>query len=267
MTPADTTPAGEAVEITEAMIDAWLEGAIVGDGVTPAASVQLWRHSARAELLKAARVLALRPAPAARDAAGVRGGVELARQYLAIARKHAGRIEVEAHAPNGERPCTVADLIDSALAQIAAALTTPPPPAESAAGRHVPTLSREETATRLREWADDMLAATPPRTGALHLLDAIHYITAAPQAPAQEGAGWRPTHRHRKRGTTYRILGTARLQAARTGSVEECFALTIYEGEDGQRWAREADEFEDGRFERLDRPTPPAPGETEGSAS
>lgn len=40
----------------------------------------------------------------------------LARQYLAIARDHAGHIVVEQHGPNGEEPCTVADLIDAALA-------------------------------------------------------------------------------------------------------------------------------------------------------
>ncbi|MDU7522068.1 MAG: hypothetical protein E7K72_11850 [Roseomonas mucosa] len=49
---------------------------------------------------------------------------ERARQYLAIARGHAGHIEVEEPGPNGEAPCTIADLIDSAL--IDAALATPP---------------------------------------------------------------------------------------------------------------------------------------------
>ena len=42
---------------------------------------------------------------------------DLARQYLAIARAYAGHIAVEQHGPNGEAPCTVADLIDSALAR------------------------------------------------------------------------------------------------------------------------------------------------------
>ena len=41
---------------------------------------------------------------------------DLARQYLAIARAYAGHIAVEQHGPNGEAPCTVADLIDAALA-------------------------------------------------------------------------------------------------------------------------------------------------------
>lgn len=37
-------------------------------------------------------------------------------------------------------------------------------------------LSRGETIARLQQWAEDMLTATPPKTGYLHLLDAIHYL-------------------------------------------------------------------------------------------
>lgn len=48
-----------------------------------------------------------------------------------------------------------------------------------------PVLSAAETADRLEAWAREMLAATPPKTGALHLLDAVHYLrTVTPTAPS-----------------------------------------------------------------------------------
>jgi hypothetical protein len=55
--------------------------------------------------------------------------------------------------------------------------------------------------------------------------------------------------RHKKRGTTYEVIGTAELQMA-TDLVDGAF-LTIYRGEDGKWWARQEDEFEDGRFEEV----------------
>lgn len=56
--------------------------------------------------------------------------------------------------------------------------------------------------------------------------------------------------RHKKRGTTYVEIGRATLQAA-TGPAGEGDTLVIYRGEDGQLWAREAHEFEDGRFDEV----------------
>lgn len=55
--------------------------------------------------------------------------------------------------------------------------------------------------------------------------------------------------RHKKRGTFYTIIGTAELQMA-TDLVDGAF-LTIYRGDDGKWWARQEDEFEDGRFEEV----------------
>lgn len=60
---------------------------------------------------------------------------------------------------------------------------------------------------------------------------------------------WNPTHRHKKRGTTYRIEGFAGLQSS--APIAEPTKLVIYRGEDGQLWARPIDEFLDGRFEKL----------------
>ena len=60
--------------------------------------------------------------------------------------------------------------------------------------------------------------------------------------------------RHKKRGTVYTEIGTAELQMA-TDLVDGSF-LTIYQGDDGKLWARQEDEFHDGRFETV---TPPEP--------
>lgn len=58
--------------------------------------------------------------------------------------------------------------------------------------------------------------------------------------------------RHKKRGTTYEVIGTAELQMA-TDLGDGAF-LTVYRGEDGKWWARQEDEFEDGRFEDVSKP-------------
>lgn len=75
-------------------------------------------------------------------------------------------------------------------------------------------------------------------------------------ASGVEGAdGWRPTHRHVGRGTTYQVvLSDAELQAS--GSIEEGAILVIYKGQDGKLWARRAMEFYDGRFEPIAQEAP-----------
>ena len=55
--------------------------------------------------------------------------------------------------------------------------------------------------------------------------------------------------RHKKRGTIYEVIGHARLQAA--GTLPDDATLILYRGDDGQVWAREVSEFEDGRFENV----------------
>lgn len=63
--------------------------------------------------------------------------------------------------------------------------------------------------------------------------------------------------RHVKRGTTYQLLGIAEVQVSANfpdplaGCVEGD-RLAVYRGDDGKLWARPEDEFNDGRFERLE---------------
>jgi hypothetical protein len=78
--------------------------------------------------------------------------------------------------------------------------------------------------------------------------------------PGGVGEGWRPTHRHVKRGGLYRVLGGAKLQTAE--ALSDDTYLIIYQDERGLLWARPQPEFSDGRFERLtpDVPAPPLGG-------
>jgi len=54
--------------------------------------------------------------------------------------------------------------------------------------------------------------------------------------------------RHKKRGTTYDVIATGRLQVDGDLDMEK---VTVYRGEDGQVWVRPEYEFYDGRFEIL----------------
>lgn len=78
--------------------------------------------------------------------------------------------------------------------------------------------------------------------------------------------GWKPTHRHKKRGTDYMLLGIGKMQAENwhehDGMAEQNPSIdmrevAVYRGADGQLWVRPREEFEDGRFELL--PSPPEP--------
>lgn len=64
---------------------------------------------------------------------------------------------------------------------------------------------------------------------------------------ASEAVTWR----HLKRGMLYTEIGRAELQQAGQFGPVEGDTLVIYQGGDGQLWARAQSEFEDGRFERV----------------
>ncbi len=98
-------------------------------------------------------------------------------------------------------------------------------------------------------------------------------ILSALAHPVQPG--WRPTHRHVKRGSEYMLLGIGKMQTSnwmdeqwshepqsgnppqRTLDPVDMREVAIYRAEDGQLWVRPREEFEDGRFETI--PAAPQP--------
>lgn len=89
-------------------------------------------------------------------------------------------------------------------------------------------------------------------------------LSSRPDEGRSVPEGWRPTHRHLKRGTAYQVVGIAALQDASGLGVREGMGLMIYRDEGGALWAREAGEFNDGRFEPLPAAPNPPPYETGG---
>lgn len=62
------------------------------------------------------------------------------------------------------------------------------------------------------------------------------------------GTRWR----HLKRGTTYEVIGIAKLQTALSGGLADETKMVVYKNEaTGWLSVRALDEFCDGRFERL----------------
>jgi hypothetical protein len=74
-----------------------------------------------------------------------------------------------------------------------------------------------------------------------------------------EEGGWRPTHRHVRRGSEYVLIGIGRMQCdwwQITGAgyryPVDMAEVAIYRSvDDGSLWVRPREEFEDGRFEVL----------------
>lgn len=70
------------------------------------------------------------------------------------------------------------------------------------------------------------------------------------------GAEAKPRFRHIKRGTTYVLVGPARIQTDEPWA--DTSYVTVYRCEQtGALWARRTAEFTDGRFERIEDATPP----------
>lgn len=61
--------------------------------------------------------------------------------------------------------------------------------------------------------------------------------------------GFKPTHRHVRSGGAYEILGSAHIQTTR--ALADMAEVIVYRGADGRLWARDKDEFHDGRFEEV----------------
>jgi hypothetical protein len=97
---------------------------------------------------------------------------------------------------------------------------------------------------------------------------------AEPCSAAQE-----PTHRHKKRGSEYVLLGIGRMQAqdwhehgwndvyqtvSEKGSVDMREVAIYRSVDDSKLWVRPREEFEDGRFEEIARPAQEPPGASDG---
>jgi hypothetical protein len=89
------------------------------------------------------------------------------------------------------------------------------------------------------------------------MADALWHIIETVDAalsPAQDTA---PVYLHKKRGTTYTLVGEATLQV--TESAHDNARLVIYRSTtDGRLWVRPYHEFHDGRFEAQDTAQPAA---------
>lgn len=69
-------------------------------------------------------------------------------------------------------------------------------------------------------------------------------LYVSPSAPKMTA-----THRHKKRGSEYRVLGQAQVQCS--DGLTDYEVVTVYVGTDGEMWVRRKSEFEDGRFEAI----------------
>jgi hypothetical protein len=114
----------------------------------------------------------------------------------------------------------------------------------------------------LRDWSDAMIAKETaealPVAGIEEAgkvdVDFSRARVLTPAAHLARQAGKVERVRHIKRGSTYRVVGRARMQVSIPTLIVDDAPVVVYRGEaDGQLWARLPDEFDDpARFERLD---------------
>lgn len=82
-----------------------------------------------------------------------------------------------------------------------------------------------------------------------------HIVLTREQADALLWGDPLPRWRHKERGTTYTEIGRGKLQDGDPSGLSNGQAMVLYRSDaDGLLWCRAVDEFEDGRFERVDDP-------------
>ena len=90
----------------------------------------------------------------------------------------------------------------------------------------------------------------PSNQARVEAIEARRLAAQSGGSPAGVARWW-----HVKRGTTYEEVGRAELQKSGVSyTLIEGDKLVIYRGQDGKLWARDAQEFDDGRFARLATP-------------
>lgn len=112
----------------------------------------------------------------------------------------------------------------------------------------------------------------PMGMAAMPLFTAEALSAARSEGKAEGMRGGPATHRHKKRGTEYVLIGIGKMQAERWREPDrdqdgaaltrvDMRAVAIYRSatDPTEIWVRPREEFEDGRFEAL--PPPPADGE------
>lgn len=105
------------------------------------------------------------------------------------------------------------------------------------------------------EEAADKIESEAEQIGFSIFRNEAHLLARAAYAVFERQRGWRPTHRHKKRGTEYEIITDDAL-AQTDISIADNEQVVVYRGHDGRIWVRTREEFDDGRFELI---APPAP--------
>lgn len=80
------------------------------------------------------------------------------------------------------------------------------------------------------------------------LASAAEWVKRNYPGRADEIVAWKPTHKHVKRGTFYRVLSEGHLQMEGPNDNAQ---MIVYEDETGYVWVRPKSEFFDGRFEPV----------------
>lgn len=108
----------------------------------------------------------------------------------------------------------------------------------------------EKIANSKREWIKEGVGYVEPITRFAERLKSIAQVAlVAPEASHSEDSPIQPIYRHKKRGTTYQVIGYAQVQCE--SPLTEYEIVTVYKPEVGPLddehglWVRRMSEFED----------------------